>query len=213
MHASIRQFIRHDPKWRDTWDPEWGVPINQEDLAGTLMTFSIQILDGFKRFRIPVSDAEAEAFLHVWKVIGHLMGVLPELIPVDVADGYDLAYAILDHQKGPSVAGKELTAALLGFMEAKIPFRPLRGLPVTLMRHCVDKDIADMLAIPRANWTVVLILAGNALVRVIETLFPNHRRVHPVLDRISTDIIQALIDLDRGGERTPFSIPGSLRSS
>ena len=212
MHAAIRQFILHDPKWREKWDPEWGVPINQEDLAGTLMTFSIQILDGFKRFRIPVSDDEQEAYLHVWKVIGHLMGVRSELIPADIAAGYDLAYTILDRQKGRSAAGIDLTAALLAFMQGKIPLKFLRGLPVVLMRRCIDADIAELLAIPRSDWTVVLVGLGDILVRIGEKIAPNHRRVHPVLDRLSTAIVQSLIDLDRGGERTPFAIPESLRA-
>jgi hypothetical protein len=212
MHASIRQFILHDPIWQEQWDPEWGVPINQEDLAGTLMTFSIQILDGFKRFRIPVSAEEAEAYLHVWKVIGHVMGVREELIPADVADGYELAYAILDHQKGSSTAGIELTAALLAFMEGKIPVRILRGLPAAMMRRCIDADVADMLAIPRANWTRALVALVDWFLRIGVALVPDSRRVHPLLDRMATDIVQALIDLDRGGERTPFSIPESLRA-
>jgi hypothetical protein len=212
MHASIRQFILHDPKWREKWDPEWGVPINQEDLAGTLMTFSIQILDGFKRFRIKVSEDEQKAYLHIWRVIGHLMGVRAELIPADVAAGYDLAYTILDRQKGRSQAGIELTAALLAFMEDKIRWKPLRGLPGVLMRRCIDADIANLLEIPPAGWTAILVALGDGLVRIGEAIAPDHRRVHPVLDRVSTAIVQALIDLDRGGERTPFAIPTSLRS-
>ena len=77
MFASTlhRPRIEHDPKWQARWDDEWGTPINQEDLAGTLMTFSIQILDGFKKFKIPISEKDQEAYLHVWKVIGHVMGV------------------------------------------------------------------------------------------------------------------------------------------
>jgi len=45
MHAAIRHLLLHDP--HTPWDTaDLGVPINQEDLAGTLMTFSYQILDG-----------------------------------------------------------------------------------------------------------------------------------------------------------------------
>lgn len=211
MHASIRQFILNDPKWRDRWDPEWGVPINQEDLAGTLMTFSIQILEGFKRFRIVVSPAEQEAYLHAWRVIGHLMGVRADLIPANIAEGYDLAYTILDRQKGRSAAGIDLTKALLGFMEGKLA-KGLRGLPAVLMRRCVDKDVAAMLEIPPWNWTAVLVVIGDAIFQVYEWLDRDHTRIHPVADRVSTLLIQGLIDLDRGGERTPFAIPRSLRS-
>lgn len=40
MHAAIRHFIR-----KNEWDLDsWGEPINQEDLAGTLMAFSIELI-------------------------------------------------------------------------------------------------------------------------------------------------------------------------
>ena len=51
------------------------MPINQEDLAGTLMTFSCVVLDALKKLRVGYSAAEGEAFLHAWKVVGHFMGV------------------------------------------------------------------------------------------------------------------------------------------
>ncbi|HUF37313.1 MAG TPA: oxygenase MpaB family protein [Anaerolineales bacterium] len=212
MHATIRHLILNEEKWRRHWDMEWGNPINQEDLAGTLMTFSVQILDGFRRFNVPVSTDEQEAYLHVWKVIGHQMGVHPDLLPVDVADGYTLAYAILDHQKGPSEAGSALAAALVHFMRQKMPLRLLRGLPATLIRRCVDPDIADMLEIPPADWTRILVTLGAGTAGMLERLGLRRRRVNLLLDWISTSVIQALIDLDRGGERTPFAIPESLRA-
>src|SRR3970282_702908 len=52
IHAAIRQHILHHPKWRERWDMEWGLPINQEDLAGTLMLLSVQTLESFQSFKV-----------------------------------------------------------------------------------------------------------------------------------------------------------------
>src|SRR5829696_7386810 len=51
MHAAIRHLLRTDTSV--TWNAnELGVPINQEDLLGTLMTFTWLILDGLNRLGI-----------------------------------------------------------------------------------------------------------------------------------------------------------------
>ena len=43
LHASIRYLIQHhDP----TWKAEYGLPVNQEDMVGTLLSFSSLIIDG-----------------------------------------------------------------------------------------------------------------------------------------------------------------------
>ena len=78
MHAGVRAQIAAHP---EAWDPSFGVPINQEDLAATMMSFSWIVIDGLRRMGHPVSDADAEAYLHCWKVVGHLLGVEPDLLP------------------------------------------------------------------------------------------------------------------------------------
>src|SRR5690606_21151437 len=50
MHAMVRHLIQHDPE--QPWDASLGVPINQEDLAGTLMTFSWLTLDGLAKLGV-----------------------------------------------------------------------------------------------------------------------------------------------------------------
>lgn len=212
MHAAIRHLIKHDPRWRSQWDTAWGVPINQEDMAGTLMTFSTEVLVGMARFRIPISGAEEAAFLHAWKVVGAMMGIQPELLPTDPQDAYDLAETIFQRQRGPSEAGLALTKALVGFMEQQAPGRLFDGMPATIIRHAVDRDVADMLEVPRSNWTVVLLTVEEALARFSERFLQRHSHSSRVLERYAVGMVQEMIDLERGGQRTRFTIPASLRS-
>ena len=212
MHAAIRHLIEHDPHWHSQWNMEWGVPINQEDLAGTLMTFSTEVLVGMARFRIPISGAEEEAYFHAWKVIGDMMGVLPELLPNDPQDAYDLAETIFERQRGPSQAGLTLTSALVKFMQQQTPGRLFDGMPATIIRHAVDKDVADMLEVPRSNWTVLLLDVEEALSRFSERFLQRHVRSSHVLEQYAVTMVQGIIDMERGGQRTRFSIPDGLRS-
>src|SRR5262249_36156671 len=83
MHAAVRHLLTHDPA--TPWDASLGLPINQEDLAGTLMTFAYVVLDGLARLGIALASDDREAYVHCWQAIGRIMGVREELIPADFA--------------------------------------------------------------------------------------------------------------------------------
>ncbi len=212
MHAAIRRLIEHDPRWRSQWDMAWGMPINQEDMAGTLMTFSTEILVGMTRFRIPINGAEEKSFLHAWKVVGHIMGIQPELLPTGPQDAYDLAETIFQRQRGPSEAGTTLAKALMDFMRLQIPGKLFDGFPPTIIRHAVDKDVADMLAVPQSDWTDALLHIEEALSRLYERFLQRDARSSRLLERYSFEMVQEIVKLERGGKRTLFTIPPSLRS-
>jgi hypothetical protein len=212
MHAAIRHLIEYDPRWRSQWDMAWGVPINQEDLAGTLMTFSTEILVGMARFRIPIRASDEKAYFHAWKVVGHIMGIRPDLLPTDPQDAYDLAETIFQRQRGPSEAGRTLTKALVEFMEQQIPGTLFDDFPATIIRHAVDKDVADMLQVPRSNWTLLLLNFEETVARVFDRFLPGDFRRSRILERCSDAMVQEIINMERGGQRTRFTIPASLRA-
>ena len=81
MHAAVRHLIKaRNEQQPGLWDPDWGTPINQEDLAGTLLSFSYVVAGPLRRLGVRVSTEDAEAYLHLWNVIGHLLGVRDELL-------------------------------------------------------------------------------------------------------------------------------------
>jgi len=75
------------------WDVEtYGVPINQEDMAATLLAFSYNVLVGVEAIRgEELPAAEQAAFLHLWRYMGHLLGVAEAHNPC--AGGMPLAKA------------------------------------------------------------------------------------------------------------------------
>src|SRR5580704_3310522 len=68
MHAAIRHELLHDKG--NQWDASFGVPINQEDLAGTLLTFSFLAVDGLRKLGANISIEAAQAYLDAWCGIG-----------------------------------------------------------------------------------------------------------------------------------------------
>lgn len=149
IHAAVRYLIVN----RDsTWSPDYGTPINQEDMLGTLLSFSVAVLDGLQRLDMPATADEADAYYHCFRVVGYLLGIAPHLIPDNLADAAALSEVIFARQAGVSPEGREMTAALLSMMDAVYPW-PLQGTGAALMRHLLGDTTAELLAIPRVSFS------------------------------------------------------------
>jgi hypothetical protein len=212
MHAAIRHYILHDPRWRERWDPEWGLPINQEDMAGTLMTFSSTVIDGMPGFGIRMTPDERESYLHTWKVVGHILGVRPDLLPVDTADARDLIQTIFRRQWAKSEAGLELTHTLLDLMQARTP-RLLQGLSQTALRYFAGDQPAGLLGVGPSNWTIVLLHAQRGIFALADRLDHSSLGIGVVARFLNLKILETILSVERGGNRPLFRIPAGLRAT
>jgi hypothetical protein len=175
MHAIIRHMVEHAPgSQANPIDPElrakFGKPINQEDMAYTLMTFSYVVIRGFATMGLRMTDDEKDAYVHCWNVVGYLMGIREELLPATFEDSRELFTTIQRRQHGASQAGQNLTRALLGVLERPMP-PAFRRLPAVMTRDLVGDETADALGVPRAPllnramlWTALKAWAGIAMV-------------------------------------------------
>jgi hypothetical protein len=62
---------------------QYGEPINQEDMIGTILGFSMLVVDGLKLLGLGWTDEQAEDYYHLWSVFAHLMGVRTSATPAD----------------------------------------------------------------------------------------------------------------------------------
>lgn len=147
LHASIRHFVLNKTVWNA---PEWGEPINQEDMAGTNLSFSYIILHGLKKMNISFTNNEAENYLHLWNVIGHFLGVEEQFLPDTMKESFWLDKLIAERQFAPSEEGKLLTKALLAVFEESVS-----GLynktAIAQMRFLLGDEIADMVDVPKSS--------------------------------------------------------------
>jgi ER-bound oxygenase mpaB/B'/Rubber oxygenase, catalytic domain len=205
MHAAIRHLVlaRHDLRWDTERD---GIPINQEDLAATLMTFSYLVVTGLRRLGFWVSNDEAEEYLAAWKAVGRLMGVLPELIPVDFDEAGELTETIEARQVAPGDVGRGLTKALLAVLDAKTA----PGVPAALMRRMLPGAVCDGLGVPRDKVRDGLVVGLCGLVRLVDPVLQLLGTRTAAYRRFSMDLVQYLIERDRGGERAAFRLPTEL---
>jgi hypothetical protein len=75
VHAAVRHLLPQSPHW--TGD----VPISQNDILVTWHSLPTYAMRKMREWRVPIATAESEAYLHVWQVTAHLLGVRDEYIP------------------------------------------------------------------------------------------------------------------------------------
>ena len=122
-----------------------GLPCNQVELAYTLLTFSYSFLQGMRRLGLPLSQADEEAYLHAWNVMGHVLGVRRELMAWTMDEAETLFDAL--QTQAPLMPGQAdprppLGRALVMAMGRSIGLPVLRGLPVPMTRWLVGPETA-----------------------------------------------------------------------
>jgi hypothetical protein len=211
IHASIRYYIKHIEEWKSQWNPAWGQPVNQEDMASTLLDFFVSIVRGVQKMGIRLTPAEVEAYHHCWRVVGHIMGVRPELLTESPEEAFELADIIAASQMRESKPGQELTRDLIKFIQEPFP-RPFKGLGATAIRYFSGDDVARALAIDPYDWTLSFLYLQIFLLRRLD-LF---RRHHPRWQKYIRFLTWTLIDnilLYEEGSVFYFDIPEELRTA
>ena len=72
-HAAIRCYLKNPQPGQPAWDVAYyGEPINQEEMAGTLMAFSALVLNGLEQLGAEISAEEKDAYMQKLKFIWNL---------------------------------------------------------------------------------------------------------------------------------------------
>ena len=158
IHAHVRRACLGSESWRTE---DWGLPINQADMFGTLLEFSLLMMDGAQRLGFSLTSHEREAILAMWRYCGHLSGVDPwllEQLGSEAATG-KMADLLRLIQPGPDADSMALTEQLLRVpgKNAKGKGPPMLAVAVSrfhngLARALNGHSIADDLGIPDDLW-------------------------------------------------------------
>ncbi len=147
LHALVRILIRQS----DRWQLEWGEPINQEDMAGTNLSFSYIVLRGMRKLGFAYTHREAEDFLHCWNVIGALMGIQDTLLPQTLQEAFWLDKQISEKEFKQCREGQTLCKALMDTFHSQSPSPFLSDFAIAQMRFLLGDKVADLLNIPSKN--------------------------------------------------------------
>ncbi len=110
MHARVRSLIAASSRWREE---RWAQPINQHDMVATIHLFSTSFMEGVQTLGMDLSPLEQEDFLHLWRYVGHVIGVEGFLLPRSVREAQEQWQMISGTQGPPDEDSRALTMALL----------------------------------------------------------------------------------------------------
>lgn len=235
MHASMRYLLEVDPSGvddpapgvdtlasvmtRHVWNPAWGRPINQADMAFTLQTFSTVMLRSWEQLGVVLDPAERDAYYHCWRVVGHVLGVDPRLNPPSREGGLAVFQAVRAHQRGATPEGVAMTRALADTVAQTLGIPWVSDDAVTLlMRHLLGDETATMMGVPEASDVGELALDGiTMIVRAASVVGEGIGDEIPLGHRISAWFGQKFLErvarLDARGAGRLFHIPESLRAA
>jgi len=210
MHAAVRYFASRSPR---AWPakPDWGVPINQEELTGTFLAFSSRALVDIDKMGIEVTPEEKDAYYHAWKVAAHMLGIEPEMVPEDLESAQALWNRIAQRNFIHTEAGAELAKCHLDFLKQVIPGELVDGIAVSLMRYLMGRKMTEqILGLPKPGWTSLLIGAVRDVFGLGEMLLDSSRTLAQIIEEDSIEFMNGLERHWMRGDITPFRIPDSL---
>jgi len=143
MHATIRRLAPTAPTWKN----DFGLPVNQEDLVGTMLAFSWIAVDGLEKIGVELTDDDREAYVHCWNVVGHLLGIRDDLLPISAPRRKPSPWAIAAHQFGPTTDGQNLTSALIGMLVKMLPGDVFDPVPRLMIRYFLGQQWAQWLGV------------------------------------------------------------------
>jgi len=174
VHAMVRRKLLAGGRWNAE---AWGAPVNQHDQMGTSLLFSVVLLDGLRQLGIRILPADAEAYMHLWRYSGYLMGIDPELLPATTAEARRLIDLLELTTGEPDLDSRRLTRALLEvpIHEAKTRTQKtyakrLHRFAASMCRELVGDKVADQLGVPRSTWRLMIpfvrgVVSGVELIR------------------------------------------------
>jgi hypothetical protein len=222
LHAGIRHVARQSPKMSD-FEQKYGVPVNLEDMLGTIMGFSYLVIDGLRKIDFRLKPEEAEDMYYLWTVFARVMGIHPPgepesdaLVPQTMAEAKEFyhAYARRHYVAAEhNPEGVQLARENLQMLVELVP-RPLRWLgmaivPRLYMQHligvkgCLRVGIEPLLAIKILKRLTV------DLVSVLLRPFDRGDSPKTPHNRWSRALFQHMIDDQYGGQVT-FLMPQNL---
>lgn len=142
LHSAVRQFLKGK---FDT--DKYDQPINQEDMAGTVLEFDFMVVRGLKRLGLQVTRQQHESMHYLWRYAGYLLGVREELLTSTIEEQEVLALQLTTHLYNPTPDSEALAKALLRDMSNKPPFNVPYDVLLAFSRYLVGEKVANDLNI------------------------------------------------------------------
>ncbi|MBN6040579.1 oxygenase MpaB family protein [Amycolatopsis sp. 195334CR] len=211
VHAAVRHLLPQSPHWSAVADEPDRIPISNGDILVTFHSLGTFVHKKLKDWKVPMTAAEEDAFLHSWQVAIHLLGVRPEFIPKTWAEAYAQSGQALTPILAPSFEGKELAEDLLG-LTAQIDLGVTRGFLNEFVRYLLSDEIGDWLNLRRDYAAKAVIQTGwPAYIAFREGLIPIMPVGFYMFDQLIRAIAMLFLNKVTSPTTTPITIPTGNR--
>lgn len=146
LHAMVRKHLR-----QRGWDTDqYDEPINQEDMAFTIIEFDYLAQRGMERMGVSLSADDKTALHHLWRFAARQNGVCGALLTDSLDEEIYQYQRIRERQYAPNEEGRMLAQAVITSLAGQPPFHLPEALLFELSRICLGDELADVYALPRS---------------------------------------------------------------
>eukprot|EP00605_Chrysophyceae_sp_TOSAG23-4_P001745 GSChrysophyteH1.ASY1.ANO1.1932.1 assembled CDS len=224
LHSRVRRRLIAKTGSRQ-WDTAtYGVPINQEDMMGTLLSFSINVLRSIQDTGAPwLTTREQQAYLHLWRYIGHLIGVHEEYNPctsvpraAGAVESVVLHLLMKPDDRSRQVAFRVLSAVAdrkVGAMKKPWSY----SMHAELARYMLGEELAHALGIEAVSWRVrvhaiIFLIVVRVLNIVIPPLIHKDGWLGPIMIKHTRAALRRNVDSQLYPEKSGLDSSGSTDS-
>ncbi|QIS08056.1 oxygenase MpaB family protein [Nocardia arthritidis] len=212
MHALVRSGMNSRPDWDYA---AWDQPVNQVLTVGTLGLFSMANLVGTQALGLRFSAEEKDAVFQLWRYVGYLLGIDPQILPTSESDTWRAYWILADTEFIPDDDSRRLAQALMSaagglfLAEDTAAKRAVRGLVtqylVAYSRIMLGPSNSDFLGLPDSRIfqaAVVTTALVNSVLEVPRQILPGATRFQEKLGaRLRARLVRGSIARN-GGDRT-----------
>ncbi|MFC7529852.1 oxygenase MpaB family protein [Actinoplanes sp. GCM10030250] len=210
-HAAVRHLLPRSPAWRAVTDDQDFLPISNGDILITFHSLGTFVHGKLKSWGIRMSAAEEDAFLHMWQVALHLLGVRDDFIPATWAAAKQQSAYALTPLLAPTREGIDLAGILLG-LTSSIDLGVTKGFQREFARYLLSDRIGDWLRLPRDFAARGLIEVGwPAYVAFREGLSPIMPNGFSLFDQFVRGLAMLFLNNGTSATYTPITIPTGNR--
>ncbi|WAL66545.1 oxygenase MpaB family protein [Amycolatopsis cynarae] len=209
VHAAVRHLLPQSSHWEAVTNEQ--IPISNGDILVTFHSLGTFVHRKLLEWKVPMSAADEDAFLHMWQVAIHMLGVRDEFIPKTWADADAQSAQVLTPILAPTPEGKELAQDLLG-LTAQIDLGVTRGFLNEFVRYVLSDAIGDWLGLPRDYAAATLIrTVWPAYIAFREGLIPVAPAEFYLFDQFVRAIAMLFLNKGTSPTSTPITIPTANR--
>ena len=155
IHSYARQKIKqHYSDWNDAL---FGEPLNLWDMTATSNGFSLVYLHGLHKLGFDLSEEEELGVFHLWKYIGYLLGIPPEILPDNKKEATERFYLWTSIQPPADADSVTLAQSLVReslenpLLKYRFQRKILRYIHVSSAEFLLDEDVKKRLQIPKVR--------------------------------------------------------------